>query len=256
METAELGEESRDTEYIPSGIQGLDELLDGKGLPKGSINFIVGGPGSGKTTLGLQFLCNGAASGDHGVYFSLDEPLDSVIRNSAKVGLNVGQLYRERKIGLLDASTIISVEGEIAAQKFLRSAESGLTSLINKVDGATRSPPAQRLVIDSLATLILQFPVDAERRLAIKGIIETIRPLNCTTLLVSELSNTALERSYAFEEYLSDGVMVMMSLNVAGRTLQTFTVEKMRGVDHDKLAHPYKIVKGGIQVFPKEAAEY
>ncbi len=242
-------------EYTPTGIQGIDELLEGKGLPKGSVVFVVGGPGSGKTTLGLQFLCHGPSVNENGVYISLDESIESVVRNSATVGLNVGQLYRQGKLSLVDASPIVSVQGEIAASKFLRSAESGLTSLMQRVEAATRTN-VSRLVVDSLATLILQFPNDAERRLAVKGILETIRPIKCTTFLISELSHSTIDREYQFEEYLAEGVFVMRAINKPGVALQTFTVEKMRGVDHDKRPHPYKIGSNGIEVFPTEVADY
>ncbi len=87
----------------------MDELLEDKGIPKGSVVFVVGGPGSGKTTLGLQFLCHGASVDEKGAYISLDEQLDSVVRNSAKVGLNVGQLSDEGNLSLVDARPPVGV---------------------------------------------------------------------------------------------------------------------------------------------------
>lgn len=242
-------------DYTASGVEGMDELLESKGIPMGSVVFVVGGPGSGKTTLGLQFLCHGASVDEKGAYISLDEQLDSVVRNSAKVGLNVGQLTSDGKLSLVDASPVVSAQGHIAAQKFFRSPEAGLTSLMQKVESATKSD-TRRVVVDSLATLILQFPGAAERRLAIKGIIETMRPMNCTTFLISELSHSSIERNYHFEEFLADGVVVMRAMSRSGVEDQTFTIEKMRGVDHDKRPHPYRIGWNGIEVFPTEIVHY
>jgi KaiC/GvpD/RAD55 family RecA-like ATPase len=245
----------RKREFIPTGIQGLDELLHGKGLPKGSITYLVGGPGTGKTTLSLQFLLEGAKKGELGVYISLDEGLESILDNAAELDIDVEALVDSGKINLVDASPIISVEGEISAHRYRRSAESSLAILMDRIGYAGRAP-AQRLVIDSLATIVLQFPEAAERRMALKGMIETVRELKITTLLLSELSGTNVERMYNYEEFLADGTIVMRA-NTAGNTLQTFTVEKMRGVENDKRPHPYKIVKGrGIEVFPNELAEF
>ncbi len=253
--SAEPVKKVRKKEFIQSGIQGLDELLHGKGFPKGSITYLVGGPGTGKTTLSLQFLVEGAKMGDYGVYLSLDEGLDSILENADELGIDLASLVNSKKISLVDASPIVSVEGEISAHRYRRSAESSLAILMDRISYSAR-PPAKRLVIDSLATIVLQFPEAAERRMALKGMIETIRDLKITTLLLSELSNTGRERDYNYEEFLADGTIVMRA-NSAGNTLHTFTVEKMRGVENDKRPHPYKIVKGsGVEVFPNELAEF
>ncbi len=245
----------RKKEFIPSGIQGLDQLLHGKGFPKGSITYLVGGPGTGKTTLALQYLCEGAKMGDYGVYLSLDEGLESILENAEELGMDLEALVNSKKISLVDASPIVSVEGEISAHRYRRSAESSLAILMDRISYAARAP-ANRLVIDSLATIVLQFPEAAERRMALKGMIETIRDLKITTLLLSELSSSSRERDYDYVEFLADGTIVMRA-NAAGNTLQTFTVEKMRGVENDKRPHPYKIVKGiGIEVFANELAEF
>lgn len=245
----------RKREFILSGIRGLDELLHGKGFPKGSITYLLGGPGTGKTTLSLQYLCEGAKMGDNGVFISLDEGLDSILENADEVGIDLENLVNSKMISLVDASPIVSVEGEISAQRYRRSAESSLAILMDRIAYSAR-PPAKRLVIDSLATIVLQFPEPSERRMALKGMIETIRELKITTLLLSELSNTGKDRDYNYEEFLADGTIVMRA-NSAGNTLQTFTVEKMRGVENDKRPHPYKIVKGsGVEVFPNELAEF
>ena len=75
--------DSVEQKTIKSGIPGLDELLGGKGFPEGSVTFIVGGPGTGKTTFGLQYLCSGAEVGEFGVYICLDENLNSILGHSA-----------------------------------------------------------------------------------------------------------------------------------------------------------------------------
>jgi len=61
-------------ECISSGVNGVDVLLDGRGIPRGHIVLISGGPGSGKTTFGIQFLYEGATKyNETGLYVTLDE---------------------------------------------------------------------------------------------------------------------------------------------------------------------------------------
>ncbi len=245
---------------IRSGIPGLDELLGGKGFPEGSVTFIVGGPGTGKTTFGLQYLCSGAEVGEFGVYICLDENLNSILGHSAALGLNVYRYSNEGKISLVDSSPP-SPNAATKVLKFLRSPQTSLSTLLHTISSATRGVgyplrPARRVVIDSLATLILQFPGDAERRLAIKGIIDTVRPLNCTTLLLSELPHSSSDRAYAFEEYLADGILLMRDLTTPQTSDHCFSVEKMRGIPHDKRLHPYRIARGGLTVFSNEIIDY
>jgi len=61
-----------------------------------------------------------------------------------------------------------------------------------------------------------------------------------------------LEREFIFEEYLSDGVVVIQNLRREDITTKSIHIEKMRGISHDIQPHPYKIDQTGITVFPKE----
>ncbi len=238
----------------------MDELLGGKGFPEGSVIFIVGGPGTGKTTFGLQYLCSGAEVGEFGVYICLDENLNSILGHSAALGLNVAKYSNDGKISLVDSSPPSS-DPKMKLQKLLRSPQTSLSTLLHTVNSATRGVgyplrPAKRVVINSLATLILQFPGGAERRQAIKGIIDTVRPLNCTTLLLSELSHSSSDRAYAFEEYLADGIFLMRDLTTPQTSDHSFSVEKMRGISHDRRLHPYRIDRGGLTVFSNEIIDH
>ena len=62
------------------GIDGLDAALNG-GLPRGNVVLLSGACGTGKTTLGIEFLSYGAARGENGVYFSLTEPFEKLLEN-------------------------------------------------------------------------------------------------------------------------------------------------------------------------------
>ena len=76
---------------VPTQIHGLDEVLDG-GLPQGRTTLVSGGPGSGKTVLGLEFLCRGALAGEPGVFVTFEERAEAVRTNALSMGWDLAAL--------------------------------------------------------------------------------------------------------------------------------------------------------------------
>src|SRR5687768_17208224 len=84
----------------PSGIRGLDEITHG-GLPKGRPTLVCGGPGCGKSLLGVEFLIRGATEhGEPGVLMSFEETEDDIKKNVASLGFDLDELLRQKKIFL------------------------------------------------------------------------------------------------------------------------------------------------------------
>jgi KaiC/GvpD/RAD55 family RecA-like ATPase len=92
--------------YVPTGVKGVDPLLDNKGIAKGYSVLVLGAPGSGKTTFGLQFLKNGTENGEIRVYVSMDEQPEMLLANAQTLGLGVKELVDSGKITIIDASPI------------------------------------------------------------------------------------------------------------------------------------------------------
>jgi circadian clock protein KaiC len=88
--------------YVPTGVKGVDALLDNKGIPKGYSILVLGAPGSGKTTFGLQFLKKGVESNEKGVYVSMDEQPEMLLANAENLGLGVKQFVDNGKITIID----------------------------------------------------------------------------------------------------------------------------------------------------------
>ena len=97
---------------------------------------------------------------------------------------------------------------------------------------------------------MLQYPDETERIHAMRDLIAELRKTGCTHLLISELRGTGLEREYQFEEYLSQGVILLRTSVKGDRVIRVFQVEKMRGVDVDTQPRPYEISEDGIVVYP------
>ncbi|MEM4352267.1 MAG: ATPase domain-containing protein, partial [Candidatus Caldarchaeum sp.] len=239
--------------FTSSGINGLDVLLEGKGFPAGSNIVVMGSPGSGKTTFGLQFLSYGCRNGENGVYVTLDERPDNVIRNAQRIGIDLRPFIVENALAVVDASPIRTIPGQVKIGNIsIGRKEFSLTALVAAVVNHARDIDAKRIVVDSLTSFFLQYPRGAERRIAFMDFLEGIAPLECTSLFLTELRMSGLERVYQFEEFLADGVIIMRKYVKNSSIIRSIQVEKMRGVDHNVDAHPYRFGPGGIEVYPTE----
>jgi len=239
--------------YVTTGVKGVDNLLDGKGLPKGSSVLVLGAPGSGKTIFSLQFLNAGVDVGENGVYLTMDEDPERLLQNAKQMGVDLATSVREGKIAIVDASPIRLLPprlklgvAEVGRKEF------ALATLVSSLSDTVKKVRASRLVIDPISTLVVHFSDEYERRIAFLDLISAASKTGCTTLLVAELNDAQLQRNHLFEEFLTQGVIVL-SRTLTGSTFQrVFSVEKMRGVAHDTQPHPYRITDGGVEVFPTE----
>jgi len=87
----------------PTGIAGFDEISGG-GLPRGRTTLLVGGPGSGKTVLALQFLVHGARDcREPGILVAFEEGSKRIVANAASFGWNLDELRRRKNLFFMDA---------------------------------------------------------------------------------------------------------------------------------------------------------
>ena len=239
--------------FVRTGIKGVDDVLGGKGLPRGYGIFVLGGPGSGKTTFGLQFLHEGVRQfGENGVYITLDEDIAYVKANARRLGLDIEALERENKLGLIDASPIRKVPAQVVmGENRIGKQEFTLLSLMDMVKVHVKRVGAKRLVVDPLVSLTLQFPNEVERRGALLELMQATAETGCTTLMISELTESGTERRYQFEEFLAQGVIMLRKVQRASGVIHIFQVEKMRGLSHDDQPRPYKIGTGRDNRLPQ-----
>jgi KaiC/GvpD/RAD55 family RecA-like ATPase len=239
-----------------TGIPGLDEMLGG-GIPTGHSISVFGGPGSGKTTLSLQFLYNGATLYDEpGIYLSLDEAICDVKRNVKAFGWDFSRLEKEQKVTFLDASFFKRISDVLTVAQNEKDSEKkcAASNLRKLVEDTIQDMDARRVVVDPLSTLVFQYPDPNERRLAIIDLITSLRSRpDCTSLIVTDLRSSSLEREYQIEEFLTQGTIILQTM-VQPETglMRVGLIEKMRGAEHDTQPHPYIIAKQGINMFPTE----
>jgi len=238
---------------VPTGIKGLDDMLGG-GLPVGRSILVCGGPGSGKTIFGTQFLYSGAAEyGEPGLYVSLDESPTHLKQDVASFGWNIEEFEMQKKLVILDASPIRAIPGQVKIGNLnIGKRDFSMLSLIEIIKTRVQEFDVKRVVIDPITTFAVQYPNAYERRNAVLDLIQAVTNLGTTNLMISELRATALERQIQAEEFLSHGVIVFHTISKDGEIVRAVQIEKMRGLSHDHQLRPYKIFQTGMEVFSKE----
>lgn len=238
------------TERVPTGIAGLDPLIEG-GLPKGRSFLITGEPGTGKTIFALQFLVEGLKRGEKGIYVTADESPMDVLEQAASLGWDLEPRVESKEIAILNAATYLSSlpgtgkERQIDVQK----AVGDLASYVNQIG-------ARRMVLDPAGPFVLLRDTAARIQDQTRLLIKLLRSSTQTTnLLTSYAVPRTGERSmHGIEEYLVAGAIVLEMFWKDGMLARSLIVEKMRCTAVKPMQLEFDIVKQqGIVVHPPAA---
>lgn len=243
---------------IPTGIKGLDDVLNG-GLPKGRIILVVGSPGSGKTTFAMQFLVGGAKAGESGLYVTLDEKPELVKENLASYNWSLDDLEHDGKMTFIDATQlrrpgqrIVQDRVDAESSVSLVLPELTLQVLARTIRRVAAEENIQRIAIDPITSLMLRYPEEVKRRRAMLLFFDALEATGCSVIVTSELRTSMLDRDFQLEEYLSQGVILLHTIINQGNVIRAVQVEKMRGISHDAQLRPYQITQSGVDVYPKD----
>ena len=233
---------------IQTGIPGLDEILKG-GIPRRNVVLLSGGPGTGKSIFGYQYLFNGLTRGQSGVLVALEEHPVQVRLSMAQFGWNV-TLYEEKgRFALVDAFT--AGIGEAAKrEKYVVKAPDDFQMLIDVLRSAIKDVGAERVVVDSVTTLYITKPALA--RSMVLQLKKVLSGLGCTSILISQVSVT--ERGFGGPgvEHAADGIIRLDLDEMSGELKRSIIIWKMRGTAHSMKRHPFDITDKGLIIKPEE----
>jgi len=225
-----------------TGIAGLDDVLRG-GFTRNRLFLIEGVPGSGKTTLALQFLLEGVARGEKVLYVTLSETREELNEVAASHGWSLDKVH-VRDI----APTPESLQADQEYTMFHPSeVELGETTKMILADVQQKQP--SRVVFDSLSELRLLAGNPLRYRRQILALKQFFAGRQCTVLLLDDLTSAQHDLQV---QSIAHGVVTLEQLNpMYGSERRRLSVRKYRGVSFRGGLHDYVIRKGGIEAFPR-----
>ncbi len=221
-----------------TGIPGLDILLEG-GFPSGSSIVVEGGPGTGKTTLAMQYIANGAEKyGRKGVFITVVDTKEKLYHQFLSFGMDLRKLEKEGKIMIL-APEVRTEEGEDIIN--LLTSQDFIMQLIDF--------NAERLAMDSL-NMIMEYSmgVGGARR-SMERLFNAMSSIGMTTIYTYEKYNTSFEEEYEMQDFIADGLIRLELIKSHGVLQRALTIIKMKKTAHGRGIYPFKIEKEGIHVY-------
>jgi KaiC/GvpD/RAD55 family RecA-like ATPase len=248
------------TPRVSMGIQGIDRMLDG-GLVPGRPYLVTGGPGTGKTLLGLAFLAEGLRRGENVLLVAVDEPPAEIRENVRSIGWDLS------KVQVLDANpgtrltrgmsdvhegrvlSDLQPLGEISdeSRRAIEGGEVSLQAIHSKLSQGMASMRFTRVLVDSI-TSIRRLAVRSEadlqaRRTEVQSLLRFLSEQGATTVVTTMAGNPEVLTP---EEVLTRGELLLTRKWVDDRSIRFIRAVRMRGSSHLMEARPFAITSEGI----------
>lgn len=220
---------------VPTGIPGLDRVLKG-GFIKGSSCLIKGGPGTGKTLIGLHFLAEGIKRGERSVFVTFDEKVEDVRKQAEDFGLEADEIeYVDMfsKFSILDADIVL----------WDQDTKSEILDFLNVVEEETQE--ADRIFIDGIGVISDCVRDSGLGRRIISSVIHKLS--GESTLLVSSEAFEELGRGLI--SYIMSGEIYLERIEKDGKVFRVLNLLKFRG-DANIGKHYFNIKQNRVEVYP------
>jgi circadian clock protein KaiC len=223
-------------ERVKTGVPGLDDILHG-GLVPQTATLVEGAPGTGKTTLGMQFIHHGImARNEPGLILTFEQFPQQYYRDAAAFGWNFRQLEEEGKLKIIMTSPEVSrLDLEVTG---------------GKVEHLARTMGARRILVDSLSHFERLTDDPVQLRQMVYGFINGLKREGLTAVLTRE-SPALLGDAESYDEglaFLVDAYILLRYVEMESTLHKALLVLKMRGSDHEKDIRQFSITPGGIEV--------
>ena len=229
-----------------TGIVGLDNILSG-GFSRGHVFLVEGAPGTGKTTVALQFLLEGARAGEKGLYITLSETERELRDGAASHGWSLDDSVAVFE--LLPPESLLDSDQQ---QSLLYSSDLELGETTKLIFEAVERERPSRVVLDSLSEIRLLAQHSLRYRRQILAIKHYFARFNTTVLLLDDLTAEVADKTV---HSVAHGVLRLEELTPAyGAERRRVRIVKYRGVKFRGGYHDATITTGGVNVFPRLVA--
>jgi circadian clock protein KaiC len=226
------------TDRVKTNIKGLDQMLRGGFLPQ-TANLVEGPPGTGKSTLGMQFIYNGILHhNEPGLIVTFEEFPQQYYDDAAGFGWDFRKLEREGKLRVIMTSPEVS--------------RSDLESVGGTIETLARKMGARRILVDSISHFDQLTEDPIELRGLAYGFINALKREGLTSILTREspalLGGDEGESGIAF---VVDSYILLRYVELESAIRKALLVLKLRGSDHAKDIRQYEITSQGIDIMSK-----
>jgi circadian clock protein KaiC len=226
------------TERVKTDIKGLDEMLQGGFLPQ-TANLVEGPPGTGKSTLGMQFIYNGIRyHNEPGLIVTFEEFPQQYYRDAEGFGWDFRQLEREGKLRVIMTSPEVS--------------RADLESVGGTIETLAREMGARRVLVDSISHFDQLTEDPVELRSVVYGFINALKREGLTSILTREspvlLGGDEGDNAIAF---VVDSYTLLRYVELDSAIRKALLVLKLRGSDHAKDIRQFEITDQGLEIMSK-----
>ena len=226
-----------------TGVGGLDDILRG-GLLAGHSYLLEGSPGTGKTTIALRFLLEGAARGERGLYVTLSETEDELRAGAASHGWTLPEAVEVFE--LVPPESLLDADQQ---QSLLYSSDLELGETTRMIFEAIEAARPARIVLDSLSEIRLLAQGSLRYRRQILALKHYFARHGATVLMLDDMTSDEADKTV---HSVVHGVVTLQQLAPDyGAERRRLRVEKMRGQTFDGGYHDFVIARGGVAVFPR-----
>jgi KaiC/GvpD/RAD55 family RecA-like ATPase len=257
---AKKKKEEKSGEYsincMPAYVSCFDDMIDCKGIERGTTVLLSGGCGSGKTIFAVQSAYNAALNGENVAYFTFDDDPERVKRHMYNnFGWDLKKLEKDGNLWMKKVSPhdiARSIEGMVR-EKSMEDIVEGLASIHKEATEVTMPFHPDRVVMDSISALSVAFTDRIKYRAYLDVLFDSLRSYNSVNFVIteSEQEPNVYSRS-GIEEFLVDGVVVFYYIRRESVRTRALEILKLRFSDHVQKLVPFKITDDGIVIYLEE----
>ncbi|AEH60105.1 putative circadian clock protein, KaiC [Methanosalsum zhilinae DSM 4017] len=220
----DAGNIDRVIKRISTGVEGLDEILEG-GIPKGFLVIVTGPPGTGKTTFCMQALIEGARNREKCIFFSFEERVEQLVQHFLRFGCDVGEFIDEGYLEIFGMSKLTSEE---------------IMEIIQFYN-------PERVAFDSMNVLTNgdEFRSSGSWR----SLHRLLKSNKITTFFITEKKHGINTKKFDNFDFLGDGIIFLDSIptnEIDSTPMPVIAIQKMRATRIDRTLQPFKFTDRGI----------